>query len=215
MAGDRFIDKSRLNIDRTTNATAIVTLGAAFTALWQGVQSHNLGEVAVAIGLCHGAFAQWLQGSPSSETKAIFNLLGLEAGSNRDIIRNFVDRATAVRGGGNINPALSDRRVGQYASTDGRSGGVNDRDWDFNGDPLNDVDRHQPSGPSIIALPADCANFGRINLPPESINAKRAAAWRAADQARGRAPIEGTSITPAEYAVLSQAGDDDLPSEAW
>jgi len=71
---------------------------------------------------------------------------------------------------------------------------------------------------------ADGSNYGdrgTDNLrglriaPPENI---RAQARRAADIARGRAPIEGTNIYPSEYAVLSTSGEDGPNgprSEAW
>jgi hypothetical protein len=40
-------------------------------------------------------------------------------------------------------------------------------------------------------------------------------AWRQADIARGKSPIEGTDIYPSEYVARSRSTSDDPQSEAW
>lgn len=96
---DRFIDKSRLDINRTTNATGVVTavtaLMGAYEAATSGVPIKVWGPMT--IGGLLSAFAQWLQGSPSAETKAIAKAIGLNnRGNNRDLISSIVDRAVSI-----------------------------------------------------------------------------------------------------------------------
>ena len=77
-------------------------------------------------------------------------------------------------------------------------------------------------GAGLLDRMANDGNYGdrgvdnlRNIAPPQTI---RSQAWRAADIARGRPPIDDTDIYPSEYVVRSVSGDDgpDGPrSEAW
>ena len=188
---DKFIDKTRLNANRTTNATGLLSAASAIAAAWDGIA--NARSVAqwlpmVAIGMT-SAIAQWLQGEPTPATKLIANVLRLDEGrTNAEFLRDVFDRIFAsgvvpgvgsANEGSELNAALLDRMA--------NDGNYGDRGID---------------------------NLRNI-APPEII---RSQAWRAADIARGRPPIDDTDIYPSEYAVRSVSGDDgpDGPrSEAW
>lgn len=100
----KFIDKSQLNVDRTTNATGILAIVGAASAAYEGIAHGTPIGVwlpAFVIGLST-AVAQWLQGTPSGQTKAIAKLLKLEGETNVDL---GIDLVRRVADAGSIDRA--------------------------------------------------------------------------------------------------------------
>lgn len=92
---EQFIDKSRLNVNHSTNAAAIASLVAAVAIVADGLHRHPSEFFAwgmQAIGLVAGAFSQWLQGTPSQETKLIKSVLQLEGETNAQLVRSAINR---------------------------------------------------------------------------------------------------------------------------
>lgn len=118
----KFIDKSALNVNRTTNATGLLSAIAALGAVFEGI-SHDRPVwewlPMFALGVSN-AIAQWLQGTPSTQTKAIARLLNLEGDTNADLgislVRRVADSGPAHdRGVVDVSrnePTQSDRMAG-------------------------------------------------------------------------------------------------------
>lgn len=180
---DKFIDKTRLDADNTTNVTGLVSAIGAITGAIDGISHGRPVGVwlpMVFVGLS-GAIAQWLQGSPSQGTKLISSILRLEeAPTNAVLLRNIFDRildSGAVPGAavvGDVSPETERRRSDVL-------------------DPIPHWGGHVPEW-------SDGGTPTRLDI--------RAQAHRAADIARGRSPIEGTDMYPSQFTVLSQPGDD-------
>lgn len=159
---EQFIDKSRLNVNNSTNVAAIASLVAAVSIVGNGLHRHPSEFFAwgpEAIGLVAGAFSQWLQGTPSQETKLIKSVLQLEGETNAQLVRSAINRiiGAGVVPGLDRPPVVGDD-VGRSGTSPRRSNAVASPQW--------------------ISSPE--------SIEPNSDRAKSQAAY-AADVARGRA----------------------------
>jgi hypothetical protein len=185
---EKFIDKSRLNVDNSTNAAAIASLVAAASIVGDGLHRHPSEFFAwgpQAIGLVVAAFSQWMQGSPSQETKLIKSVLQLEGETNAQLVRSAFRRVVGAGVVPGLDAPMQSDDLGGFGAAEGRGNALDA------GDSYGDRGSGDFSGASIA--------------PPENI---RSQAWRAADIARGRDPIEGTDIYPSQYIRESMTGDE-------
>jgi hypothetical protein len=81
------IDKSKLNIDRTTTAIGVTVALVAGGALAYGLIAHkDMGAGVQAVMTAAIALLGWLQGAPSAETKKLFKQLGLSEDSANSLL---------------------------------------------------------------------------------------------------------------------------------
>ena len=90
-----FVNKEELNTNRTTNATGLLSAFGGLFAVVEGITHGQPAWVWVPT-LCvslSGAISQWLQGTPSTETKLIARVLDLKPGmTNADLAHSLVSR---------------------------------------------------------------------------------------------------------------------------
>ncbi len=95
----QFIDKTQLNVNRTTNATGLLSAIGAIGAAIDGIAEGRpigawLPMVVIGGG---GAIAQWLQGIPTPTTKLIASVLHLdESRTNAEMLRNVFRRVIST-----------------------------------------------------------------------------------------------------------------------
>ncbi len=91
----KFVDKTQLNVNHTTNATGLLSVFGVLGTIVYGVANHKaVGDwlPTVFIGAA-GAIAQWLQGIPTPATKLIASVLHLdESRTNAEMLRNIFRR---------------------------------------------------------------------------------------------------------------------------
>jgi hypothetical protein len=133
MAGSnigQFINKAALNVDRATNASAIVQIGISISAIVGGMAQHLNPWVyapSAMMGLL-SAFGQWLQGAPSSDTKLITKVLGLEGGRTNAELVGLAFRRIVSAGlvpGVDGNPAAPRDYVGRSGTSERRGNALN------------------------------------------------------------------------------------------
>jgi hypothetical protein len=175
---------AKINTNNSTNA-ALVAMGAI--ELFEKLTQHpipqetkvTLLEIFLGVGL-------WFTGKPSSATHRILNHLGLNNGldTSGGDGGDVSDRAN-LRG----NPVDTAHRQSADYGDVGLNAGTLER--------IADGGDYGDRGDRPARLPSVSS--------PEVISA----AWRQADIARGRSPIEGTDIYPSQFARESMAGDAD------
>jgi hypothetical protein len=200
---DKFIDKTRLNANRTTNATGLLSAASAIAAAWDGI-SHARSVAQwlpmVAIGMT-SAIAQWLQGEPTPATKLIANVLRLDEGrTNADFLRDVFDRVFAS----GVVPGLESPGAG-----------------DDVGGPRSAARRGNALDAELLDRMADGSDYGdRGSMPAPAVRV--AEDYFDRQRRNGRRlpniPIAGTDITPERFSEISMGGIEDADgprSEAW
>jgi hypothetical protein len=174
----KFVDKTQLNVNHTTNATGLLSVFGVLGTIVYGVANHKaVGDwlPTVFIGAA-GAIAQWLQGIPTPTTKLIASVLHLdESRTNAEMLWEVFRRIIST----GIVPGLE-----QSSSV------------------LN-ADTAKEMQVDMVDSPRPASRLSVSN--PEVISE----AWRQADIARGRKPIEGTDMYPSEYVRGVMAGNFD------
>lgn len=188
---DKFINKSAINVNHATNATGMLSAIGAITAAYDGItQGRPIGVwlPMMAMGLS-GAIAQWLQGEPTPTTKLIAKVLQLDGTrTNAELIRDGISRIVNSGGVPGLGDSGAADRVGEYG---GRS---------RSGDALN--------AETLERMAAD-GDYGNCQPVPNP-DARVTQYWRNRPHDRpvvGAPTIEGTNITPMEFAARSM-GDE-------
>lgn len=183
---EKFIDKSRLNVDNSTNAAAIASLVAAASIVGDGLHRHPSEFFAwgpQAIGLVVAAFSQWMQGSPSQETKLIKSVLQLDGETNAQIVRSAFRRVVGAGVAPGLDAPVPADNLGGLGATAGRR----DAGLDVGGD----------YGDGSAAPPA-------AQVAEDYFDRQRRDGRRLPN-----IPIAGTNITPEQFAMESMSGSEE------
>lgn len=155
----KFLDKSQLSLDRTTNATGLLSLFGAITGAIDGI-SHGRPVMTwlpmVAMGLA-GAIAQWMQGVPTQKTQLIGDILQLDGSkTNAEFIRNIMARIIAAGVVPGLEPPVDRGDVGGTRSPQRRG------DAALNADTLDRIATESDGANRVGSRPA---------VDPESVTA--------------------------------------------
>lgn len=187
MSSEKFIDKSRLNVDNSTNAAAIASLVAAASIVGDGLHRHPSEFFAwgpQAIGLVVAAFSQWMQGTPSQETKLIKSVLQLDGETNAQIVRSAFRRVV----GAGVVPGL---------------------DAPVPGDDVGRFGAPERRGDALVVDVHDYGDRGAVPPPAAQVAEEYFDRQRREGRRLPNIPIAGTSITPEQFAMDSMSGDSD------
>jgi hypothetical protein len=185
---DKFIDKSRLNVDNSTNAASIASLVAAASIVGDGLHRHPSEFFAwgpQAIGLVVAAFSQWMQGTPSQETKLIKSVLQLEGETNAQLVRSAFRRVVGAGVVPGLDAPVPGDDVGRFGAPERR------------GDAALDVG--VPDYDDRGAMPAPAARVAEDYFDRQRREGRRLP----------NIPIAGTDITPERFSEISMGGDSD------
>lgn len=199
----KFLDKSQLPLNRTTNATGLLSAIGAITGAIDGITGDRpvMTWLPVVMMGFAGAIAQWLQGVPTQKTQLIGDILQLNGSkTNAEFIRGVMARIIAAGVVPGLGTAVDRGDVGGPRSPQRRGdAALNAELLDGLAASSNYVDRG--------SLPAPAARVARYweERPPEL-------------PVVGSPTIDGTNMSGVEFAVRSASGSDgpDGPrSEAW